>query len=982
MDFSRKSIIMFYNISGDHVNEFNKERKFKMRKVFIGGMLAAAICMCSGYVYAAADYAFDETFGNYEITEHDWHSGASKVMPEIEDGGGDSYLKYSSNGRTCGAYERIDEIDCTDAKIGIEADIRFAPEGTAGNSQFTIGDGSPKFDSGEIDYGYATGDPVSDGHIIAFEYNGGKTFMVNKKEISTEFIGDWFHVSAVVDFGTGKVDIVLTNEAGLTAEVNDLDFYSGNDINSIGSYYVRAAKPNGTVSVDDIRITNDLWTEDERPERLIISDEDNNGLESLTAGHSYTVGNLLAVFADGTEESVSDFSIDTSDDTVASVSGKTITANSSGSVTITFGYKGRTLEKQLEIASFIPEIKPDKAAFMTNTGESVKINVETDNNTDILMFESSNEKVAKVDKDGVVTAVGKGDAVITITAVNEKTNDRSEEICRVSVDYTGQNPIIPPSWGLYMADGEVYEVDGVAYMYGSRDYPGGYGPDGSRGWCSQDYHVIYSTDLINWTDAGEVLSIDDIPPYSEKDGYRLWAPDMFRGADGKFYLVSCTEWDIRKLYISDSDSPTGPFTNTRRIEVSGSSSGITAIDPGLLVDDDGTVYLATSNKDIYVLNPEKGYAEAHSRMQLPILDSFSDTLKYVEGPSLKKRGDKYYYIFIASPSSGKSTPMYMEYLYTKDITDPESWQYGGTVISTYGFLDAANIHGSIFEFDGEWYVAYHRLAPGFSEYTRAAALEKLEFDDEGRIIEAKRTSSGVKGAFESGERIQAASAVEFSGGMGDNRLAAGEEQTPSGYAYTYFDKPGQYIGYRYVDTESGSSCVTVYVKTTGSGAVLAMKNSPEGTAAALMQLPDTNGEWMKIAQEYENISDGRQEIYFELVNEPEQGMVQMDSFIIDTTAEESAECSIETESDGNDIRISLRNNSGTDRVGDVITTFYKNDEIVNIVISGSVELKADEDTLIKCGLLPECDEMKVFIWNSADDMQPLFNDGVYNCKLK
>ena len=66
--------------------------------------------------------------------------------------------------------------------------------------------------------------------------------MVNKKEISTEFIGDWFHVSAVVDFGTGKVDIVLTNEAGLTAEVNDLDFYSGNDINSIGSYYVDVYK--------------------------------------------------------------------------------------------------------------------------------------------------------------------------------------------------------------------------------------------------------------------------------------------------------------------------------------------------------------------------------------------------------------------------------------------------------------------------------------------------------------------------------------------------------------------------------------------------------------------------------------------------------------------------------------------------------------------------------------------------------------------
>lgn len=43
--------------------------------------------------------------------------------------------------------------------------------------------------------------------------------------------------------------------------------------------------------------------------------------------------------------------------------------------------------------------------------------------------------------------------------------------CRISMDYMGQNPILPPTWGLFMADGEMYEFDGAYYMYGSRDYP-------------------------------------------------------------------------------------------------------------------------------------------------------------------------------------------------------------------------------------------------------------------------------------------------------------------------------------------------------------------------------------------------------------------------------------------------------------------------------------------------------------------------------
>ena len=40
--------------------------------------------------------------------------------------------------------------------------------------------------------------------------------------------------------------------AAKAAELNDLDFYSSNDITKIGSFYFRAAKSNGTVGLDNL----------------------------------------------------------------------------------------------------------------------------------------------------------------------------------------------------------------------------------------------------------------------------------------------------------------------------------------------------------------------------------------------------------------------------------------------------------------------------------------------------------------------------------------------------------------------------------------------------------------------------------------------------------------------------------------------------------------------------------------------------------
>ena len=107
------------------------------------------------------------------------------------------------------------------------------------------------------------------------------------------------------------------------------------------------------------------------------------------------------------------------------------------------------------------------------------------------------------------------------------------------------NPILPLD--KYIPDGEPHVFDGRMYIFGSRDVTNGFLPNGERDFCSTDYHVIYSDDLIHWTDAGVSISIDSIPAEIRGNTRRLWAPDVFKSPtekdkyysyNGKVYLCN------------------------------------------------------------------------------------------------------------------------------------------------------------------------------------------------------------------------------------------------------------------------------------------------------------------------------------------------------------------------------------------------------------------------------------------------------------
>ena len=148
----------------------------------------------------------------------------------------------------------------------------------------------------------------------------------------------------------------------------------------------------------------------------------------------------------------------------------------------------------------------DRAATMVDEGDSFQLNVRGPKPRG-LVWTSADGRVAQVDGRGEVLAGAKGDA--WIVATDPKTGIKDS--CLVSVGSEAQNPILPPTWDLYLADGEPHVFDGRMYIFGSHDNYDGLGDDGRLEWCSDNYHVIWSDDLLHWTDAGEALNLRDIP---------------------------------------------------------------------------------------------------------------------------------------------------------------------------------------------------------------------------------------------------------------------------------------------------------------------------------------------------------------------------------------------------------------------------------------------------------------------------------------
>lgn len=384
-----------------------------------------------------------------------------------------------------------------------------------------------------------------------------------------------------------------------------------------------------------------------------------------------------------------------------------------------------------------------------------------------------------------------------------------------------RNPVLPVD--LHIPDPEAHVMpDGRVYVYGSWDQE-------ENIYCSKEYRVISSDNMVDWVDHGKSFDSSEVswvfdknaPKYQgvdwskptpflkkmiekdTKDGKlefpkfpddMLFAPDAIH-KNGKYYLYFCMPDSSEGVAVANK--PEGPFSNPVQLPCGG-------IDPAVFIDDDGQAYFYWGQ---FYANGAKLKDNMIEFEEGSIVDNIVTEQEHYfhEGSSMRKRGDTYYFVY-SCMKRGKPTAL--GYATSKSPLGP--FEYKGIIVDNDGCDPKSwNNHGSIEEVNGKWYVFYHRSSQN-REQKRRLCIEPIFFKEDGTIQEAVMTSQGAGRPFEIDESIDAYRASQLSGSVYIAPSKDGSEMLTG-------IKDGDEAIYRYVQWESQVNAVSI--EATGSGEI-------------------------------------------------------------------------------------------------------------------------------------------------------------------
>lgn len=320
------------------------------------------------------------------------------------------------------------------------------------------------------------------------------------------------------------------------------------------------------------------------------------------------------------------------------------------------------------------------------------------------------------------------------------------------------NPYLPLSE--YVPDGEPHVFGDRVYVYGSHDKFNGFA------YCLNDY-VCYSAsidDLTSWRYEGVIYKKTDDPENLSGE-MCLYAPDVVRGEDGRYYLYYALD-KLPIISVAVCDSPAGQYEFLGYVKY---KDGIRLGEKG--IEDpqfDPAVFI--ENGKVYLYTGFGGFNDPGRKgMMVTVLDSDMltiienptfimpseayakgtefETHPFFEAPSIRKVGDDYYLLY--------SSVVMHELCYAKSKSPTQDFHFGGVVVSNndigissykpankpmyYG----GNNHGGIEKIKDQYYVFYHRHTNG-SNFSRQGMIEPIKILESGEIPQVEMTSQGAR----------------------------------------------------------------------------------------------------------------------------------------------------------------------------------------------------------------------------------------------
>ncbi len=379
----------------------------------------------------------------------------------------------------------------------------------------------------------------------------------------------------------------------------------------------------------------------------------------------------------------------------------------------------------------------------------------------------------------------------------------------------------------------------------------------------QEWRVYSSKDMVNWTDHGSPLAIEDFKWADD----RAWAPQCVE-RDGKFYFyvpLHSSLTGAMAIGVAVGDTPVGPFKDAIGAPLVDGSWDY--IDPTVFVDDDGQAYLYWGNPEIYYvkLNRDMISFEGEVRKVEQTVEGFgAPAVKlrdkntkykdmYTEGPWFYKRGGKYYLLYAAG-----GVPEHISYSMSDSPEGP--WKYMGEIMPLHDTGSFTN-HCGVADFRGHSYFLYHtgRL-PGGGGFGRSVAIEEFKYNPDGTFPVIHPTDEGVSplAVFNPYRRVQAETIAYSSGVTTEPNARTG--------VYVADIHNGDWIKVRNVDFGSGgpSRFKASVASALRGGAIEVRMDSVAGPLVARINVPGTGGweNWKTLEAKALMEVPGVHDIYF------------------------------------------------------------------------------------------------------------------------
>ena len=268
-------------------------------------------------------------------------------------------------------------------------------------------------------------------------------------------------------------------------------------------------------------------------------------------------------------------------------------------------------------------------------------------------------------------------------------------------------------------------------------------------------------DLTDWQYEGIIYTRAEAA-HNEDGRECLYAPDVTRGPDGRYYLYYALN-ETSAISVAVCDTPAGKYTYYGDVHYpDGTTLGARPgdeqqFDPGVLTEGKTTwlysgfcppMMPGRTGALCYRLAPDMLTVEQTYPAVVPGAQTAKGTgfegHAFFEASSIRKVGDKYYFIY--------SSELSHELCYAVSDSPCRGFVYGGTLVDNadLGLCDTAryftgNNHGSIEQINGRWYVFYHRHTNS-SLFCRQGMVEPIEILPDGRIPQVEITTSGPNGA--------------------------------------------------------------------------------------------------------------------------------------------------------------------------------------------------------------------------------------------